>query len=209
MIYQFPLGPMDNFVYLIVDPQTQEAAIVDPAWDAPYVLRQAEDMGAKVTQIFLTHAHFDHVNHLDKAIELTQAPVYLSAYETPSLIPPVDYIPLKDQDVLHVGKIPFKVHTTPGHTPGGVCFESPEDLITGDTVFIQGCGRCDFPYSSPDDLFESLKKIAQLPDHLNVYAGHNYGHAPTDTLGRIKHSNIYLSGVSLSKEVFFSRRFGL
>ena len=207
MIYQYKLGPMENFVYLIVDEATKEAAIVDPAWDVHYVLKQAEEMGAKVTKILLTHGHFDHVNNLDSAIEATNAPVYLSEHEAEELTPDVPLNRLKDQDELNIGEIRVKVHTTPGHSPGGVCFEFDNTLLTGDTIFIQGCGRCDFEYSDPEKMSESLDKIRALPDSLNVYAGHDYGDTKTATLGTLKEENLYLKAAS--RRDFIHKRVGL
>jgi glyoxylase-like metal-dependent hydrolase (beta-lactamase superfamily II) len=97
---------------------------------------------------------------------------------------------LLDGEILKIGDIDVKVLHTPGHTPGGICLlVTDRYLLTGDTLFINECGRCDLPGSSIEAMFHSLKMLGSLPDDIIVYPGHDYGPIPSDTLGNQKRTN--------------------
>jgi glyoxylase-like metal-dependent hydrolase (beta-lactamase superfamily II) len=184
-------------------------AMVDPAWDVPFLLQEAERLGYKITKVFLTHAHPDHVNGLDELLSMHKVPVYISKFEYPPLRPRVQgLVDVTEKDKLSVGKISFDILQTPGHTPGCQCFLSQGQLISGDTLFIDGCGRCDLPGGDPKVMYQSLYNIImKLPDETVVYPGHNYGITPTDTVGHQKQTNPYLQCHSLKE--FLSERMGV
>ena len=209
LIQQYEIGPLNNFLYLLGDPETKEMAIVDPAWDVDFLVKEAKRLGYKITKVFLTHAHPDHVNGLDKLLSMHPVPVYISKYEHPALRPKAKgLVDVTPEDKLSVGKITFDILHTPGHTPGCQCFLSHGQLICGDTLFIDGCGRCDLPGSDPKQMYNSLYNILmKLPDETVVYPGHNYGNTPTDTIGNQKQSNPYLQCNSLNE--FLVERMGL
>ncbi len=194
LIQQYEIGPLANFLYLLGDPETKEMAIVDPAWDVDFLCREAKHLGYKITKAFLTHAHPDHVNGLDKFLAMHRVPVYISKSEYPPLRPHVHgLVDITDKDKLSVGKITFDILHTPGHTPGCLCFLAQGQLISGDTLFINGCGRCDLPGSDPKVMYNSLYNILmKLPNETVVHSGHNYGPTPTDTMGNQKQTNPYL-----------------
>jgi hydroxyacylglutathione hydrolase len=108
--------------------------------------------------------------------------------------------------------IPFSGHSiavlhTPGHSPGGVCYRLGKQLITGDTVFVDGCGRADLPHSDVEQLYMSLfETLWPLPDDTVIYPGHDYGPTPTDTWGNQKKTNRFLQ--SETREVFLRKRKG-
>ena len=107
-----------------------------------------------------------------------------------------------------MGKISFDILHTPGHTPGCQCFLAQGQLISGDTLFIDGVGRCDLPGGDPKVMYASLSNILmKLPDETIVYPGHNYGPTPTDTIGRQKQTNPYLQCSNLNE--FLVERMGL
>src|SRR5271154_6763461 len=191
LIQQYEIGPLNNFLYLLGDPESKEMAIVDPAWDVDFLVQEAKRLGYKITKVFLTHAHPDHVNGLDKLLSMYPVPVYISKHEAPFLRPKSKgLIDVTVQDKLTIGNIQFDILHTPGHTPGCQCFLTQGQLICGDTLFINGCGRCDLPGSDPKVMYTSLYNvIMKLPDETVVYPGHNYGATPTDTIGHQKETN--------------------
>jgi hydroxyacylglutathione hydrolase len=209
LIQQYEIGPLNNFLYLLGDPETKEMAIVDPAWDVDFLAKEAKRLGYKITKVFLTHAHPDHVNGLDRLLSMYQVPVYISKFEYPILRPRVQgLVDVTEKDKLSVGKINFDILHTPGHTPGCQCFLAQGQLISGDTLFIDGCGRCDLPGSDPKLMYNSLYNILmKLPDETVVYSGHNYGPSPTDTIGNQKQTNPYMQCTSLKE--FLVERMGL
>ena len=82
---------------------------------------------------------------------------------------------------------------TPGHTPGSQCFRIKNTLVSGDTLFINGCGRVDLPGSNSEDMYHSLQKLKSLPDDTLLLPGHNYGSAPNATLEETRKQNTYLA----------------
>ncbi len=204
------LGPMENFVYLIGDRDTGEAAVVDPGWEAPRIRSLAEEEGCRVTRILLTHGHPDHCGAVAELQETVgDPPVILSRHEAPFYRPPCRNLTLVDDgETLSIGGIAIRCLHTPGHTPGGQCFLCGSILLTGDTLFIDGCGRCDLPGGDARVLHRSLHEVlARLPDDTEIYPGHAYGprdHAP---LGEQKRTNPYLA--CPDEETFLKVRMGL
>lgn len=206
-LQQLALGPMDNFVYLLGDPQTKEAAVVDPAWDVPAILKRVETDGYRLTHVILTHGHYDHINGVEEIVKATDATVCAEKSELEEfiaegiggmVIPKSSLKKTNVGEIVRVGTIDVRMIPTPGHTPGSQCLwvkgkTSSEDvLVTGDTLFVGTVGRSDFPHSSPRDFFHSIKKIKALDDETVFYPGHDYGTTPTNTLGREKKTNPFL-----------------
>ena len=191
---QLELGPMQNFVYLVGDPATREAAVVDPGWEAPKILAAAAAEGYRITQIFLTHSHFDHVMAVEPLLGAVDVPVYVHEDELPFL--DVDRSNLKTighGETVDVGRVPVTLLHTPGHTPGSQCLLANGRLLSGDTLFIRACGRCDLPGGDPVKLYESLHQtLKKLDDGTIVLPGHNYAPEPTSTIGDEKQHNPFL-----------------
>ncbi|MBT2288323.1 MBL fold metallo-hydrolase [Paenibacillus albidus] len=183
-----------NYCYLIEDTFTQTALIIDPSWNLDKVVDLLQGRHLQLTAIALTHAHDDHVNLVVPLIERYHPVVYMSrteieffAYTCEKLYPinDLDGIPFGDTKVLGLW--------TPGHTPGGMCFQLHDHLFTGDTLFSEGCGACDLPGGSPEQMFDSIQRISKsLPGHTRIYPGHSYGIEPGKTIEEIKRYNIYL-----------------
>ncbi len=206
---QIPLGPINNFLYFIGDAKTKEVAIIDPAWDVNYLRDLAAKKGYKITNIFLTHGHPDHVNGVVEMLSHHDVPCYISKNELGVLIPRhKNIVKVEDHAKLKVGSIEFECLHTPGHSPGCHLFLYKNVLIAGDTVFIDGCGRCDLPGSNPKQMYNSLYNvIMKLPDETIIFPGHDYGPTPYATLASQKQTNPYLQAKSM--EDFLYSRMGL
>jgi len=208
LVHQMSIGPADNFIYLIGDTETKEMASVDPAWDVPFILAEAERLGYTITSVLLTHGHGDHTNGLTELLESHPVPVYISRNEAAQFRPDVDgMIDLDDGDSVTLGSLILQVIHTPGHSPGGLCFLYKDQILVGDTLFIDGCGRCDLPGSDVEAMYHSIhKKLMPLPDNTRIYVGHNYGPAPVDTIGGQKKTNRFM--LASTKEAFIKERMG-
>ena len=207
LIQQIAVGPMANFSYLIVDTATQKAAYIDPGWDAQKVIGITKKNGWQIDKILITHTHFDHIQELEEAYQTLKVPVFAPAIEVSAIEKmgvPVHAI--ADAETIPVGNFVIKCLHTPGHTPGEVCYLVDKHLLTGDVLFVDGCGRVDLPGSDPEKMFETLKLLSRFPDETIIYPGHNYGPAPTDTMGHQKKTNPYLVAVAQGKEIFFGKR---
>lgn len=203
------VGSMQNFAYLIGDPETRQVAVVDPAWDIDLICRQAENNNLKIVSILLTHGHYDHVDGVDDLLQRYDVPVYISQQELEIYTPNCKNLKkVKNHEKIKIGNINIECILTPGHTPGCQCFYVPGHLITGDTLFIHGCGRCDLPGGDATKMYHSLYNIiGKLPDETIIYPGHFYGPSETATLRSQKETNPYLKSSSL--EHFLSKRMGL
>lgn len=205
---QLQLGPMQNFVYLLGDPVTREAAAVDPAWDVDAILRVLEADGMTLTKAFVTHYHQDHLggdlfgNHIQGAAELLERNQKVKVHVHKAEAGYVHRIAgLSDSDLVQdeggddvaVGNLRVKIIHTPGHTPGSQCFLVDGRLVSGDTLFIGSCGRVDLPGSDPAAMYDSLvNKLKRLPDDTVLYPGHDYAGQPTSTIGHEKRRNMFL-----------------
>jgi glyoxylase-like metal-dependent hydrolase (beta-lactamase superfamily II) len=175
---QIPVGYMGNFIYLIGDKNAQECVMVDPAWDVDAVLKQAEKDGMKVVAGILTHTHFDHCNGVENLIEKTNGKIFVHENEAKFLKNIQEsLIETKEGFKLKVGNIELSFLHTPGHTEGAQCIQVGGRLVTGDTLFVGACGRCDLPGGNEKNLMQSLKRLASLDGSLKVFPGHAYGDA--------------------------------
>lgn len=188
-VAQWRLGDHYNFVYLILDWESREAAWVD-SWPHPDpVLDALAAHGFRLTTILLTHTHWDHIGGLDGLLagfpdaELRVHPLEKHRLTGLALERARD---LRDGEVLRVGALRVNVLHTPGHTAGAVCYylETGEGpcLLTGDTVFVRGCGRTDLPTGSDERMFESLQKLKRLPGRTRIFPGHQYSPEAFTTL---------------------------
>ena len=203
---QIPVGPMQNFSYVIGDQKSKEAAIVDPGWETNKLIESCSKEKLEVKKIILTHSHFDHTQKADELASKTGSDIYLHEddyNEVKRAIknPNIRIHKLKDNDEIGIGSIKIKVLHTPGHCPGAICLLLGKKLLTGDTLFVSAIGRIDLPGADATKMFESLQKIKNLDDDIEFYPGHDYGELPYSTIGSEKKSNPYLA--CRTKQDFF------
>ncbi len=206
---QVELGPMANYVYFVGDVKSREVAVVDPAWDVDRIVEIAQENDLTISKIFITHSHFDHINGVEALLSRTNAKVYINKAEAEFMraVWP-DLVKVESGDTIKVGEVDITFVHTPGHTPGSQCFLVRNNLLSGDTLFIGACGRCDLPGSSPEDMYYSLtQKLTKLDDRTIVFPGHNYARKPTSTIGDEKRTNPYLQFQSLQD--FLQRGMGI
>jgi len=196
---QMELGPMQNFVYLIGDPETRECVAVDPAWEIDAILDQIASDDMRLKGVLVTHTHQDHVGgHLfghdipgiADLLAKAAAKIYVHKAEREFLKGfGSDLVKVEGGESLDVGRMKITFVHTPGHTPGSQCFLVDGRLISGDTLFIRSCGRTDLPGSDPGEMYTSLtQRLGALPDDTVVFPGHNYGGTVT-TIGDEKRHN--------------------
>ena len=204
---QLEVGPMQNFAYLIGDPASREAAVVDPGWEAGTILKVAEQDGYRLTKAFVTHHHFDHVMALEELLKTADVPVYVHRDDVPSMrVAHSSLKPLSDGETVQVGVVPVTAIHTPGHTPGSQCLLVENRLLTGDTLFIRACGRWDLPGGSPAQLYQSLAKLKALDDATIVCPGHNYAERPLSTIREEKQGNPFLQIPSAEEFLRMAKR---
>ena len=194
---------MRNFAYLIGDRQTGDCVVVDPAYAAGDLVDALEADGLHLSGVLVTHHHPDHVGGsmmgfelkgLAELLERVSVPVHVNSQEA-QFVSGITGIPMSDLtshehgDKVSVGAIDIELLHTPGHTPGSQCFLLDGRLVAGDTLFLEGCGRTDFPGGDSDEIFRSLQKIAQLPGDPTVFPGHWYSVEPSASLSEVKRSN--------------------
>lgn len=195
---------MVNFVYAIGDRATGECVLVDPA----YAVRElveivgADDM--RVVGALATHYHPDHVGGsmmgyriegVRELLELQGMKIHVQEAEAAyvrkvTAVSESDLAVHEPGDVVTVGAIPIELVHTPGHTPGSQCFLVEHRLVSGDTLFLDGCGRTDLPGSDPDAMYDSLQRLARLPDDTIVHPGHRYSVPASGTMEAVRHNNI-------------------
>jgi hydroxyacylglutathione hydrolase len=195
---------MVNFVYLVGDRETGEAVIVDPAYGIDDLLGILAADGMRCVGALGTHFHPDHVGGslqgwaiegITRLLEVAPVPIHLQADEVPWVerapgVGGVDLVAHAGGDIVMVGEVPVTLVHTPGHTPGSQCFLVDGKLIAGDTLFLDGCGRTDFPGSDPAAMYESLMtRLARVPDDTVLYPGHFYSPDPSATMGHTRAHN--------------------
>ena len=163
--------------YILMDETKKVCAVVDPGGQGRQLAQWLRDKGLTPRLVLLTHGHFDHVGGVQELVgEFPGLPVYLHPNDT-KLTPDLsrglfwtDFY--EDGDELAMDGLTFRVLHTPGHTPGSVCLQVDDVLLTGDTLFAGSCGRTDFPGGSWQQLMDSFTRLSKLPGNFGVLSGH-------------------------------------
>ncbi len=211
-VRQLKLGPMDNFVYLVGAEDSPEVLVVDPAWDVPAIEQALVEAGKRLAGVFVSHSHLDHINGLPEVLAAHDVPVYAQRAE-------VDFSadlretagealrPLSPGDVIPVGGREFRAIHTPGHTPGSQCLLAEDALVSGDTLFIGGCGRCDLRGGNPEEMYRSLSQVLlNVPDETRLWPGHDYAPVPFAPLGEVRRTNPYFAFPDVAAFVAYRMR---
>lgn len=194
---------MVNFSYAIGDRLTGECVLVDPAYNVGDLVSIVEAEGLKVSGVLATHYHADHVGGsmmghsiegVAALLETTSVPIHVNRHEVPWVtrttgLSESDLVAHESGDIVKAGDIEIMLVHTPGHTPGSQCFLTLGCLVSGDTLFLEGCGRTDLPGSDPAAMYESLSRLAQLPDDTVVLPGHRYSAAPAAQMSDVRNLN--------------------
>lgn len=201
ILHKFVVGPMAENCYLVADPVTKDACLIDPGADGPSIKKIIDKNAYNLKFILNTHGHGDHIaangyfgspvyiHESDKDF-LTDPDINLSRMFFFSIkSPPASRI-LHDGDIIGLGSLKLEVIHTPGHTPGSISVKLNGIVFTGDTLFCGGVGRTDFSYGDETKLFNSIhKKLLVLPDDTVIYPGHG----DNSTIGEERRSNPFLS----------------
>lgn len=205
---------MANFVYVIGDDQQRICMIVDPAWDVSGIIEFIDREDMELGGALVTHYHPDHVGGeifghniegLAELLAIRPVKVHVNEIECEGVrqvtgLSESDFERHRGGDVISIGGVNVRFLHTPGHTPGSQCFLVDNDnaLVSGDTLFIGGCGRVDLPGGNPIQMYHSLTQIlGVLPDDTVLFPGHDYAPAATSTIGTEKRTNQYLMMKSL------------
>jgi glyoxylase-like metal-dependent hydrolase (beta-lactamase superfamily II) len=196
---------MVNFAYLIGDREVGECVVVDPAYAVADLVAVAEADGMRLTGALVTHYHPDHCGgsmmgmRIEGAAELLEhvrVPIHVQADEAEWVLKVTDLsasdLATHDAgDTVMVGEIPIELVHTPGHTPGSQCFFVNNCLVSGDTLFLDGCGRTDLPGGDPEELYLSLtQRLARVPDDAILFPGHQYSRESSDLMGDTRARNM-------------------
>ncbi len=178
---------VEENIYVYFDEESKDGFIIDPGFCSQSLFEQIEKENIKVRGILLTHGHYDHAYGAQDLKVKYNCDIYSGKEET--LVtndPSVSFterfdgrkfiadVLLNDGDIIELGSIKLKTISTPGHTPGGVCFldEVMGVMFTGDTLFKGTHGRTDFPYGDYGKLKASLNRLFELPEDIQVFPGH-------------------------------------
>lgn len=209
-IVSFTLGPAQTNAYLVADPETKEAAVIDPSWDGHIILKEAQKRGWRIGHLWYTHAHFDHIGGAG-AIADALNPLPLVALHPndhvlwraggggalfgfdidPGPEPTIDFVHGME---MKLGSNEFEVRFTPGHTPGHCVLyvASATVCFCGDLIFNGSVGRTDLPGGDWDTLVRSIREqIFTLPDETRLLSGHG----PVTTVGEEKMNNPFVGGM--------------
>jgi glyoxylase-like metal-dependent hydrolase (beta-lactamase superfamily II) len=187
IFYQFDAGGDRNFAYLMADEDGGVAALFDPPADDSRYRPLLEKHNLKVEFIFATHGHGDHTWGISDAARRTGGqPVAHSSshFDTP--------IRVDDGDTLELGSMTLTIIHTPGHTDDSICVLGGKKLVTGDTLFVGKVGGTDFSEGARKEYDSLHNKLMTLDGDIEVYPGHDYGVAPTSTIGNERKTNPFI-----------------
>jgi len=207
IVTQITVGAFQENCYIVGDPESESAAIVDPGSEPERIIAEVEKSGRTPEAIWITHAHVDHIGAVAPLKRRWDIPVWLhpldeplyrvggrqaQLYGIPYEEPPTPDMQLEEGSTLKLGQLELSVIHVPGHAPGHVVIHGHGHALVGDCLFAGSIGRTDLPFSNPAQLEASLRRIAALPSETIVHPGHG----DSTTIGEERVSNPFLNGTA-------------
>jgi glyoxylase-like metal-dependent hydrolase (beta-lactamase superfamily II) len=201
---------MVNFVYAIGDSSSGEAVLVDPAYAPGELVEMLAEDSMELVGALATHYHPDHVggsmmgasiSGIVELLEVASVPIHVQRDESRWVeratgVEAAELVAHDSADVVRVGDVEITLIHTPGHTPGSQCFLVDGRLVSGDTLFLEGCGRTDLPGSDPLEMYRSLtERLSRVPDETVLYPGHLYSPERSAPMGEVRRDNYALAPV--------------
>lgn len=201
------VGPLEENCWLLTDREAGEAILVDPGDEAERLLDAVDASGCRLTAIWLTHAHFDHLGAVEAITRERPVPVRMHPLDLPLYAqaassalrwgltleqPTAVTEAIEDGVVLAFGGTAFAIWHLPGHAPGHVAFVGHDLCISGDLLFAGSIGRTDLPLCDPRAMQQSLQRLTTLPPETQVMPGHG----PATTIARELAGNPFLRGLA-------------
>lgn len=198
ILHQLEIGTMRNYSYVVGDHAGGVGAVIDPSAEFARIAAVAAEDRLELRFVINTHSHHDHTAgngfFRERGTKLVAS----------ALAPTRPDLAVNDGDSIQIGELSVRVLSTPGHCRDAICLIAGDAIFTGDTLFVGECGRTDLPGSDVRAMHHSLLTVLRgLPDQLRVMPGHNYGPAPSRTLGEEKRLNYTLAPRSLDEFVAF------
>jgi glyoxylase-like metal-dependent hydrolase (beta-lactamase superfamily II) len=202
---------MVNLIYAIGDRETGEAVLVDPAYRPSELVDLLAEDSMRLVGVLGTHYHPDHVGGemmgtaiagIAELLATVDVPVHVNANEVPWVtrrtgVGSDTLVAHDSNDIVRVGDIEITLIHTPGHTPGSQCFLVDGRLVSGDTLFLEGCGRTDLPGSDPEEMYRSLnERLARIDDETILFPGHLYAPEASAPMSEVRQFNSALAPVT-------------
>ena len=199
---------MVNFVYAVGDRETGEALLIDPAYHPGELIDLLASESMTLAGVLATHYHPDHVGGdlvghevagIAQLLEVADVPVHVQSAEVEWVTRRTGVgrdalVAHESGDVVAVGDLQVTLIHTPGHTPGSQCFLVDGRLISGDTLFLEGCGRTDLPGSDPAEMYRTLsQRLSLIDDDTVLFPGHFYAADPSAPMGEVRRLNFVLA----------------
>ena len=206
-VHQLTVGPLEENCWLLADPASQRAVLVDPGDEPDRLLAAIDASGCTLDAIWLTHCHFDHVGGIAGVVRAQPVPIHRHVADAPFYEaaadnaarwgirldnPPPATHDVAEGGAVQVGAYRFEVWHVPGHAPGHVAFVGHGLCISGDVLFAGSIGRTDLPLCDPRAMQASLMRLATLPPETRVLPGHGV----VTTIGQELASNPFLRGAA-------------
>jgi hydroxyacylglutathione hydrolase len=201
---------LKNYSYIVHDDISNTAIVIDPSWQMKEIEKKLSKLEMKLSAILLTHSHIDHVFDAEKLSNKYNAPIVMSQIEYEYYkFDSNNLITVKHEEIINFENIVIVSLITPGHTKGSICYLIDNNLFTGDTLFIEGCGICWGKGADPSDMFDTMQYLkTRIDKNVLIYPGHSYGKEPGEIFESVCKENVYLNFTDRNNFLSFRMRKG-